>query len=63
MNGWRSFCWKLADEDGQISLSQEELGQMCGVTRMTITRVLKEFADRGFVSRSYRKLKIWMKRG
>lgn len=54
---------ELADEDGQISLSQEELGQMCGVTRMTITRVLKEFADQGFVSRSYRKLQILDEKG
>lgn len=47
---------ELRDEDGAVSLSQEELGQMCGVTRMTVTRILGEFARRGWVRRGYRKL-------
>lgn len=47
---------ELQNDKGEVLQSQEELAQRTGVTRVTVTRVLKQFAAQGLVERGYRKL-------
>ena len=42
-----------ADEAGQVRVTQEELGFRVGVTRITVARVLRRWADRGWVETGY----------
>jgi CRP/FNR family transcriptional regulator len=48
----------LAGPDGQTDCTHEELGSMVGVSRVTVSRVLSQFAARGWLRQGYRTLWI-----
>lgn len=47
-----------AQGSGAVSCSHEDLGNMAGVSRVTASRVLSEFARRGWISTQYRQIQI-----
>jgi CRP-like cAMP-binding protein len=48
----------LADADGWISISQDEVAAMVAVSLPTVQRVLKRFSERGAVELGYGRLRI-----
>lgn len=42
-----------ADGEGQVRVTQEELGFRIGATRITVARLLRKWVDRGWVSTGY----------
>jgi CRP/FNR family transcriptional regulator len=46
----------LAGPDGQTYCTHEELGSVVGVSRVTVSRVLSQFAARGWLRQGYRTL-------
>jgi CRP/FNR family transcriptional regulator, cyclic AMP receptor protein len=49
---------QLADRDGVIALTQEELASLVGVTRVTVRRALQRLIDAGAVETGYGSLRI-----
>ncbi|MDD5938778.1 MAG: Crp/Fnr family transcriptional regulator [Clostridiales bacterium] len=47
-----------AGPDGMIRCTQEELGSAVGTSRVTVSRVLSQFAARGWLERGYRNLRL-----
>lgn len=47
-----------ADEGGQVRVTQEELGFRIGATRVTVARILRKWAGRGWVSTGYGRVDI-----
>ena len=46
------------ETDGTLHCTHEELGAAVGVSRVTVSRVLSEFARRGFLETGYRSMRI-----
>ena len=46
------------ETDGALHCTHEELGAAVGVSRVTVSRVLSEFARRGFLETGYRSMRI-----
>ena len=44
---------RLADEDGTVRLTHEELASLSGLSRVTVTRALSRLAAEGKVRREY----------
>ena len=51
----------LCGKDGAVHASQEELGSLAGVTRVTVSRVLRDFVERGWVGLGYRIVQVRQK--
>jgi CRP-like cAMP-binding protein len=49
---------RLADREGVVAGSQEDLGRLLGMTRSSIRRAIAELADSGLISTGYGKLRI-----
>ncbi len=47
-----------ADENGTLRTTHEELGALAGVSRVTVSRVLSSFADRGWLETGYGNLQL-----
>ncbi|MCH3972943.1 MAG: Crp/Fnr family transcriptional regulator [Oscillospiraceae bacterium] len=48
----------LASPAGSVASSQEDLGALAGVTRITVNRVLHSFAQKGWVRLGYRSVQL-----
>ncbi len=49
----------LIDNEGkQISYSHEEIASLVGLSRVTVTKVLNDFAKKGYIRVAYRKINI-----
>jgi CRP-like cAMP-binding protein len=52
-------CYTLnTDDRGLIHSTQDELGFASGVSRITVSRFLRDFAQKGWLKTGYRTLKI-----
>ncbi len=49
---WR-LLRRLAGEDGEVSLTHEEIASLTGLTRVSASRILKKLADEGKLRREY----------
>ncbi len=47
-----------AEPDGVVSYTHEELGYAVGVSRVTVSRILSQFAAKGWLERSYGAVKL-----
>ena len=47
-----------ADGNGVVSLTQEELGATVGASRVTVSRILNDFAHRGYVETGYGSVRV-----
>jgi CRP-like cAMP-binding protein len=54
---------RLADGEGVVAGSQEDLGRLLGMTRSSIRRSIADLADSGLISTGYGKLRILDKTG
>ena len=52
------FLARLADENGKVAMSQEELAELAGVTRATVNAALRDFEQRGWIARGYREVSV-----
>jgi biotin operon repressor len=50
--------WKLNPRQDSYDLSTEEIGQMVGLTRNTVSKCLQELEHAGLVQRSYARLQL-----
>ena len=53
--------WLLAQppgEDGSLRATHEGIGQAVGLSRVTVSRVLNEFAQKGWVELGYRSVRV-----
>lgn len=48
----------IANSEGEVSITQDELGKLLGVTRPTIRRCLQELEDMGAIEMHYRNMRI-----
>ena len=55
---WRvaNYLLTLAGRDGAVSCTQEDIAAAVSVSRVTVSRVLGEFAQRGWVEPGYRRI-------
>lgn len=49
---------KLSAENGLVRLTHEDLAALAGISRVTVSRVLSEFARRGWVETCYREIRV-----
>jgi CRP/FNR family cyclic AMP-dependent transcriptional regulator len=49
---------RLADADGRVNATQEDLSRLIGMTRSSLRRILAELTDLGAVETAYRSLRI-----
>ena len=52
------FLARLANAEGKVSMSQDELAELAGVTRATVNGALRDFEQRGWIARGYREVSI-----
>ena len=57
---WRvaNYLLTLAGRDGVVSCTQEDVAAAVSVSRVTVSRVLGEFAQRGWVALGYRTIRL-----
>ena len=57
---WRvaNYLLTLAGRDGAVPCTQEDIAAAVSVSRVTVSRVLGEFAQRGWVEPGYRSVKL-----
>lgn len=48
-DGLHRYLWRRSDRLGRLRLVQKELADGLGVTKFTISRIMKEFTDQGRV--------------
>ncbi|MDD4806920.1 MAG: Crp/Fnr family transcriptional regulator [Oscillospiraceae bacterium] len=53
-----NILFSLAAADGTICRSQEDLGALAGVTRITVNRILHTFVQKGWVALRYRSITL-----
>jgi CRP-like cAMP-binding protein len=49
---------RLADSEGKVSATQEDLSRLIGMTRSSLRRILGELMDTGAVETGYRSLRV-----
>ena len=52
------FLSRLADGEGKVRMSQEELAELVGVTRATVNAALRDFEEQGLIARGYREVAL-----
>lgn len=57
---WRvaRFLLSSSDQDGNIACNQDEIATSVSVSRVTINRIIREFAQCGILSNSYRQIRL-----
>ena len=57
---WRvaSYLLTMADREGTVSCTQEDIAAAVSASRVTVSRVLNEFAQREWVDLSYRSVTL-----
>lgn len=49
----RRLLERLAGDDGAVSLTHEEIASLAGLTRVSVSRILKKLEDEGMLRREY----------
>ena len=49
---------KLSAENGRVSATHEDLAALAGVSRVTVSRILGDFSERGWVRTHYREIRL-----
>ena len=57
---WRvaNYLLTMAGRDGSVSCTQEDIAAAVSASRVTVSRVLNEFAQRGWVELGYRSVRV-----
>ena len=57
---WRvaNYLLTMAGRDGSVSCTQEDIAAAVSASRVTVSRVLNEFAQRGWVALGYRTIRL-----